>query len=42
MSNLLQIGGAVLVTAGAALIALPLGLIIGGVFAILIGISMER
>lgn len=42
MSNLLQISGAVLVTAGAALIALPAGLIVGGIFAILIGISLER
>jgi hypothetical protein len=42
MKNLLQLGGAVLVTVGAGLIALPLGLIIGGVFAILIGISLER
>jgi hypothetical protein len=42
MKNLLQLGGAVLVTVGAGLIALPLGLIVGGVFGILIGISMER
>jgi hypothetical protein len=42
MKDLLQISGAVLVTAGAALVAIPLGLIVGGVFAILIGLSMER
>jgi hypothetical protein len=42
MKNLLQLGGAVLVTVGALVIALPLGLIVGGLFAILIGISMER
>jgi hypothetical protein len=42
MKDLLQIGGAVLVTVGAGLIAIPAGLIVGGVFAILIGISMER
>ena len=42
MRDLLQIGGAVLVTVGAGLISLPAGLIVGGVFAILIGISLER
>jgi hypothetical protein len=42
MKNLLQLGGAVLVTVGAGLIALPLGLIVGGIFGILIGISLER
>lgn len=42
MKNLLQLGGAVLITAGAALLAIPLGLIVGGVFVILIGLSMER
>lgn len=42
MKDVLQIGGAVLVTVGAGLIALPAGLIVGGIFAILIGISMER
>jgi len=42
MKDLLQISGAVLVTVGAALVAIPLGLIVGGVFAILIGLSMER
>lgn len=42
MKDLLQIGGAVLVTVGAGLILIPAGLIVGGVFAILIGISLER
>lgn len=42
MKNLLQLGGAVLVTVGAGIISLPVGLIVGGVFAILIGISLER
>lgn len=42
MKNLLQIGGAVLITVGAALLAIPAGLIVGGLFAILIGISLER
>ena len=42
MKNLLQLSGAVSITAGAALLAIPLGLIVGGVFVILIGLSMER
>lgn len=42
MNNLLQLGGAVLVTVGAGIISLPAGLIVGGVFAILIGIGLER
>lgn len=42
MKNLLQIAGAVAVTAGAALIALPVGLLVGGAFLILIGISLEK
>ena len=42
MKNLLQLGGAVLITVGAALLSIPAGLIVGGLFAILIGISMER
>lgn len=42
MKNLLQLSGAVLVTVGAGIISLPAGLIVGGIFAILIGISMER
>jgi hypothetical protein len=42
MKDLLQVGGAVLVTVGASLIALPAGLIVGGIFAILIGLSLER
>jgi hypothetical protein len=42
MSDALQIGGAVLVTAGIGLIFVPAGLIAAGLFAILIGISLER
>lgn len=42
MKNLLQLSGAVLVTVGAGIISLPAGLIVGGIFAILIGISLER
>ncbi len=42
MKNLLQIIGAVAVTFGAALIALPAGLIVGGILITLIGISLEK
>jgi hypothetical protein len=40
--NILQIGGAILVSAGTALIYPPLGLIVAGAFAILFGLSLER
>jgi ABC-type phosphate transport system permease subunit len=42
MKDLLQISGAVVITVGALLIAIPAGLIVGGVFLVLIGISLER
>jgi hypothetical protein len=42
MSDFIQIGGAVLITIGAGLIYVPAGLIVGGIFAILIGLSLER
>jgi hypothetical protein len=42
MSDAIQIGGAILVTAGVGLIFVPAGLIVAGLFAILIGISLER
>jgi len=42
MSDFIQIGGAVLITVGAGLIYVPAGLIVGGIFAILIGLSLER
>jgi hypothetical protein len=40
--NILQIGGAVAISAGAALIYPPLGLMILGAFSILFGLSLER
>jgi hypothetical protein len=40
--NILQIGGAVLVTTGAALAWPPAGFIVAGVFAIMFGLSLER
>jgi hypothetical protein len=42
MSNILQIAGAVAITAGAVLISLPVGLIVGGVFMVLIGLALGR
>lgn len=42
MAKLAQLGGAALITTGAILIYPPVGLITGGVLAILIGISLER
>jgi hypothetical protein len=42
MSNILQITGAVAITAGAVLISVPVGLIVGGVFLVLIGLALGR
>ena len=42
VANILQIGGAVLMTVGAGLIWLPAGLLVAGAFAILFGLSLER
>ena len=41
-ANILQILGALSVSVGAGLIYLPLGLIVGGVFTVLFGLSLER
>lgn len=42
MSTTLQIAGAVAITVGASLVSIPAGLIVGGVFAIVIGIAIGR
>lgn len=42
MAALLQLAGAVAITAGAVLFSPPLGFAIGGLFLILIGIAVER
>ncbi len=42
MSNILQITGAVAITAGAVLVSLPVGLIVAGVFMVLIGLALGR
>lgn len=42
MSTILQIVGALAITVGAGLVSVPAGLIVGGVFAIVIGIALGR
>lgn len=42
MSTILQVAGAIAITAGAALIFPPLGFIVGGVLAILIGLAVSK
>lgn len=42
MSTILQFAGLAAVTAGAALWAVPAGLIVGGIALVLIGVAMER
>lgn len=42
MSTLIQLLGAASITAGASLIFLPAGFIIGGIFIILIGLAVGR
>ena len=42
ISSMLQVAGAVAITAGALLISIPVGIIIGGVFVLMIGIAVAR
>jgi hypothetical protein len=42
MSTVLQLAGAVLVTAGVTLINIPAGVIVAGVFALLIGLAVRK
>ena len=41
MAQIAQIGGAILITTGAFLVYVPAGFIVGGLLAILIGITLE-
>ena len=42
MSTILQLAGAVAITGGVSLLSIPAGLIIGGIFAIFIGVAVSR
>ena len=42
MSTILQAVGATVITIGVGLIYFPAGLIVGGTFAVLFGLAMER
>jgi hypothetical protein len=42
VANILQIAGAISITAGVATIFPPAGAIVAGIFAILFGLSLER
>jgi len=42
MASAVQITGAIAITAGAALLSIPAGLIVGGAFAILIGFALGK
>ncbi len=42
MSTILQLAGAVAITAGAALFSPILGLVVGGAFLILVGLAVSK
>lgn len=42
LANILQVAGALLITAGIALFSIPVAVIIGGIFTLLFGVAMER
>jgi len=42
MSTILQLAGALAITGGVSLLSIPAGLIIGGIFAILIGVAVSK
>lgn len=42
LSNILQVAGALLITAGIAMFNIPVAVIVGGVFSLLFGVAMER
>lgn len=42
LATILQVAGASAITVGVALMFIPAGLIIGGAFAILFGLAIER
>lgn len=42
ISSSLQIAGAIAITVGAVLLSVPAGIIVGGAFAIVIGLALGR
>lgn len=42
IATVLQIAGAILVTAAAFVVSLPLGLLVGGAWAVVFGVVLER
>lgn len=42
MATILQAAGAAIITLGVGLIYVPAGLIIGGAFAVIFGVALER
>lgn len=42
LANILQVAGALLITAGIALFSIAIAVIVGGVFSLLFGVAMER
>jgi hypothetical protein len=42
MSNILQLVGATAITAGVLMLSVPAGIIVGGVFLVLVGLSVVR
>jgi hypothetical protein len=42
MSNILQLVGATAITVGVLLLSVPAGIIVGGVFLVLVGLSVVR
>jgi hypothetical protein len=42
MSNILQLVGATAITVGVLMLSVPAGIIVGGVFLVLVGLSVVR
>ena len=42
VARIAQVGGAALIAFGAGMLSVPAGVILAGIFAVLIGVSLER
>lgn len=42
MSNIMQITGVILITFGASLFSIPLGIVVGGLFLTLVGLALGK